>query len=96
MLKLIITKEAENDLVEIAEYTETQWGIKQQDKYKKELEDRIFYLVENPTHGKKRDEIKSGYLSYSEGKHHIFYFFDEKIITIIGILHERMDFEKHL
>lgn len=37
MLELIITKEAENDLVEIAEYTETQWGTKQRDKYKKEL-----------------------------------------------------------
>ena len=96
MLQVLITEEAERDLLEIAEYTEAHWGVKQRDWYNKRLEQRIFYLAENPTHGKLRDEIKPGYFSYTEGKHAIFYLCDSQNLTVISSLHERMDFARHL
>lgn len=96
MLRLIITEEAELDLADIAVYTEEKWGVAQQAKYLQRLEERIFHLGENPSLGKNRDDIKQGYVSYSEGKHVIFYVYDDSNLTVLSVLHERMDFERHL
>ena len=96
MLTLIVTEEAEQNLIGIGEYTELEWGVLQRKEYLRNIVDRLNWLAENPNHGKQRWEIKQGYFSYPEGKHHIFYLFDKKTITIIGVLHERMDFERYL
>jgi toxin ParE1/3/4 len=96
MLKLRITTQANQDLLDIGEYTEREWGNEQREKYIKQLFDRINWLSRNPQLGKPRPEIKEGDYSFSEGKHLIFYFFDDEKLTVIAILHERMDFVRHL
>ncbi len=96
MLTLKITPQANQDLLDIGEYTEREWGEDQRGKYMKQLFDRINWLVENPHLGKPRPEIEVGDLSYHEGRHHIFYFYDDQRLTVIGVLHERMNFEQHL
>ena len=96
MLRLNIASRAYQDLIDIGEYTERQWGYEQRAKYLRQLLDRIKWLAENPHLGKPRPEIAAGDFSYREGKHQIFfYFYDDRQITIIGVLHERMDFESH-
>ena len=96
MLKLRVTKKAWRDLVAIGRYTKEEWGIVQRDQYLKELDARFMWLLKNPTVGKERSEIKEGYRSFKQGSHVIFYLHDEKHLDIIGILHEHMDFERHL
>ena len=45
----------------------------------------------NPRRGRHREEIASGYRSFPQGEHLIFYVIQNRGIVIIGILHQRMD-----
>ncbi len=96
MGKFKLTLKAKADLKTVGCYTQKRWGIRQRNKYLASLDARMHWLVENPQLGKKRDDIKSGYLSYQEGRHVIFYRQTDDNIEIIGVLHQRMDFEQHL
>ncbi len=40
-----LTSAAENDLIEILDYTTQQWGIAQADKYAREIEDCLSAIV---------------------------------------------------
>ena len=96
MLKLKLAKEAKKDIKAIGRYTQKQWGEAQRRVYIRSLYDRFEWLIENPGLGKNRSDIHEGYYSYHEGKHQIFYIIDNEILTVIGVLHENMDFQQHL
>ena len=96
MLELIITETAKQNFVDIAEYTIQKWGVEQEEKYTQQLLDRCRWLTENPELGKDRGEIEKGDFSYHEGKHQIFYIYNDKLLTVLAVLHESMDFKNHL
>ena len=96
MRALKITTQANQDLLDIGEYTEREWGYDQRSKYIKQLFDRINWLSEHQQLGTPRPEIKAGDFSYNDGRHQIFYFYDDVTLTVIGVLHKRMDFVRHL
>lgn len=87
---------AQLDLENIWLYTYEEWGVSQADDYLQSLISRFDWLAENPSLGKQRDDIKSGYFCFPEGKHLIFYTRDKNRIDIIGIPHQRMDVIEHL
>lgn len=87
---------AEKDLEEIWLYTFHEWGVDQADKYIRALLSRFNWLSENPLIGKPRLDIKTGYYSFPEGSHVIFYTLTHYGIDIIGIPHQCMDVIVHL
>lgn len=91
-----LTPAALDDLRDIARYTQNNWGKKKRSIYLTALNNRFIWLAQNPTLGLSRDDIKSGYLSYPEGKHIIFYRKCNNWIDVLGILHQSMDFRLHL
>jgi len=91
-----LTPAADSDLQEIWEYTENHWGVDQADSYLYTLERRMTYLARNPKRGKHRKELPGSPFNYHEGKHVIFYRRKETGIEIIRILHDSMDFPRHL
>lgn len=96
MPKYILRESAREDLKEIGRYTKKRWGVKQRNKYLQNFTKRFSWLAQNPRFGKARDEVKSGYFSYGEGSHVIFYIINNDSIEILGILHESMVPERHL
>ena len=64
-----VTSRAEEDLINIGLYTTQQWGIKQRDKYLRELDSRFRWLADNPKLGKGRPDIEEGYYCYLQGSH---------------------------
>jgi toxin ParE1/3/4 len=61
------------------------------------LRGRMRYLAEQPLHGVQRDDIKSGYYSFFEGSHTIFYYVEgPRSIAVIDVLHQPMDPRCHL
>ena len=96
MLKIKITDSAKLDLVEIGQYTEIRWGEKQRDKYLGDIDGCLYSLAEEPELGRDRSELRKGCYSYSVGKHVIFYAHDSEALYVLAVLHERMDFERHL
>jgi len=91
-----VTPAAKADLKSIARYTQHKWGRKKRNQYLSALDNRFSWLADDPQLGKCRDEVKTGYRSYPEGLHVIFYRIVKGSIEILGVLHQNMDFKKHL
>lgn len=53
-------------------------------------------IAESPDIGRKREEIKKGYLSFLAGSHVIFYRNANNHVDIIDILHQSMEPYRHL
>lgn len=87
-----ITHKAREDLIDIARFTETTRGREQRRFYLKQLGSTFHALAENPSLGRKCDEIRQSYYKYSEGSPVIFFRLGtDSNIEIIRILHKRMD-----
>lgn len=92
-----LSKLAEDDLLAIARYSLKHWGKQRAKLYIQALDSRFEQLGQNPQLGQRRDAIKLGYFSFNEGSHVIFYKHSaDDAIMIIRILHQRMDFIRHL
>jgi len=92
-----IRRKALEDLDSIWQYTYFQWSRQQADKYYTLLIDKILFLAVNVEAGRKIDHIKAGYRSYNVESHVIFYTVAANgKITVIRILHQRMDIPSRL
>ncbi len=92
-----LSQRAEKDIISIAKYSLQQWGKAAAKRYVTSLHACFELLSSNPRLGRPRDVIKSGYLSINEGSHVVFYKInDDNDVIIIRVLHQRMDFTRHL
>ena len=98
MKKYRLSKQAEKDLSEIWRYTVEHWSREQANKYVNGLLDACTEIAKAPEkHGFSYESVREGYRKYPYRKHIIFY----KVIIdgstfISRILHEKMDFRRHL
>jgi toxin ParE1/3/4 len=90
------TEEAERDLEEITDYTLRQWDVAQTLTYLDGLEALGQLLADTPDLGTKRDAISKGLLSFPYESHILYYIKQPHGITIVRVLHQRMDPVKHL
>lgn len=94
MTQFELTRKAKSDLVDIAKYTEKEWGKAQRNLYIKQLDDSFHLLAKNLKAGRDCSYIKKGYRKFPQGSHIIFYTSVEKSkIRIVRILHKNMDIE---
>ncbi|WP_038248956.1 type II toxin-antitoxin system RelE/ParE family toxin [Ghiorsea bivora] len=87
---------ADQDLVDIWTYSAQHWGKTQANQYLKDLESCFLSLVQTPTLGRQRPEIRQGYASINQHKHVIFYRIHHQTIEIIRIMHQRIDIMHHI
>ena len=73
-----LTKKAQKDLINIAIYTEENWGIKQRDFYLEQFDVAFKIISKSPKQGQKCDEITDGYYKFIVGKHLIFTAFSQQ------------------
>ena len=98
MANYILSKKAQEDLRKIWYYTVERWSEKQADIYFHDLIQSLNYIAADPNSvGRSYEEVRTGYRGLRSGRHIIFY----RILKngkprIIRILHERMDFGRHL
>jgi toxin ParE1/3/4 len=87
-----LTRKAQDDLREIAIYTEVNWGVKQRNVYIRQFDEIFHLLAATPDMGKKCDEIIAGYRKFPKESHVIFYKPGTTCaIEIVRILHKNMD-----
>lgn len=89
---LDLSQEAEDDLRDILQDTYETWGEKQVPIYKAILDKALSSLTANPYIGHKRPDLSSDYLALRAGHHFMVYRISDKIIYVVRVLHERMDF----
>lgn len=96
MTGFVLTPRARADLEDIWDYTQAQWNAAQAECYLRGIERAIKSLARNPRLGRSCDEIRAGYFKFHTGSHVLFYRRKLGKIEVVRILHQRMDFERHL
>jgi len=97
MAEFVLSERAKKDVLDIANYTEEKWSEEQAEKYVRMLFNECRELANKPLVGRPYDEYRPGLRGYPCGKHVIFYrVLSLTKVRIVRVLHEKMDFPRHL
>jgi toxin ParE1/3/4 len=96
MSRVVLSPRAKADLGEIWDYTLIRWGVDQAEKYLRELWRELERLAENPAVAVDIGNVRTGYRKFRVGSHVAFFRTTATGIDVVRILHQRMDFERHL
>ena len=97
MPKLTITPLAVHDLKNIGRYTEKNWGKKQRNAYLENFAILFEKIRTSKIVGRNRDTVRQGLLCYPCQKHLVFFKRGaDGGVDILRILHQSMDFDRHL
>lgn len=94
--RYVLSPRANSDLEEIWDYTESHWELDQAERYIRELWHHIDSIATHPKIGRPCPEVRLGYYKYRAGSHFLFYRMTSDGVDVVRILHERMDFGRHL
>lgn len=91
-----LSADAETDLRLIWRHSAVSWGPEQADSYIEDLLSAFDLLCEQPRIGVQRKRGKQTYRRWPVGAHAIFYRIEEGRVSVVRILHNRMDERRHL
>lgn len=92
-----LSDQAQADFDEIGLYTKENWGIGQAEKYLTQLDQTFWILADTPNLGRDCGDLRPGLLSITCNRHIIFFRRSPAgTVEILRILHQRMDFQRHL
>ena len=83
------------DLEQIGEFTDREWGAAQKRKYLDQLMAAFAALRDRPGLGTARGAIESGLRSHPAGRHVVYYRDSEDTLVIVRVLHQRMGPDIH-
>ena len=95
-MRIELTPKAHEDLSRIWDYSAHQWGKAQAETYIRNIGQTIESLLSSCNASQNVDFIRTGYRRIQSGSHVIFFKYASETITVIRILHQKMDIEKHL
>lgn len=90
----VLASGAAADLLEIVRYTKRKWGQVEAQHYRDELELALQQLSLAPDVGRKREAIAPGLRSFRVAQHVAFYIQQKDKLTILRILHPRMNVDE--
>ncbi|MCA2409710.1 type II toxin-antitoxin system RelE/ParE family toxin [Rhizobium leguminosarum bv. viciae 248] len=96
MKALVLSPAAVDDLDRIYDYTEEKWGQGQAEDYIVALRGYCEALAAQTKRGRKIIRLRSGYTALAFRSHFVIYAETEKVLTVIRILHRRMNIAAHL
>jgi len=88
--------QASRDLEAIAEFTINRFGIERARQYRDELKACFESLAENPTMGRRAEQLAKGLRRLEHGSHIVFYVPLDDGVLLVRVLHHRMDARRHL
>ncbi|MBV8747663.1 MAG: type II toxin-antitoxin system RelE/ParE family toxin [Xanthobacteraceae bacterium] len=96
MTGYVLSRRAREDLREIWNYTADRWDDDQADRYVRQLHRAVELIAMNPERGRSYEHVRRGYRMFPAGAHMIFFRQVQDRINIVRVLHQRMDFQRHL
>ena len=96
MSQVVLSPKAKSDLSDIWDYTFSKWGMDQAEKYVRGLWAAMQALALGASVSADIGDVRKGYRKARFGSHVIFFKLTGNGIDVIRILHQRMDFERHL
>ncbi len=102
-MKLRISRQAWNDLLEVKAYTRERFGHDQMERYEDLIAQALEAIAADPMRGRERPELQPGVRSRhisQRGRRasHLFFYRlgSDGMVEIIRFLHDSMDFARHL
>ena len=95
-MRVVLSRRAHTDLRNIWHYTATHWSEEQADRYVAQVHDTLAALAQNSFLGSGSEELGPDYRKHRAGSHVIFFRREADIIRIVRVLHQSMDFKRHL
>ena len=96
MTRYVLRPLAKRDIAKIWDYSCEKWGESQAEIYVRQIQTTFDIIALSPRLGRRCDYIRQGYFKHTVGSHVIFYRIANDDIEVVRILHERMDFIRHL
>jgi toxin ParE1/3/4 len=96
MMNYVLSPRAQADIDEIWEYSADRWDIDQANRYVFEIRRAIEVVASDPRRGRSCDDIRRGYRRFSAGSHVLFFRIVADKIDVVRVLHQSMDFRRHL
>ena len=91
-----LSEEADADITHIARASIDQWGFARAELYILSLHAAFERLVDFPDMGRDAGHIRAGTMRLESAHHVVFYRKSSIGILILRVLHQRMDFKRHL
>lgn len=88
--RLIVTPQAQQDIISILRYTGEAWGQNQLLVYRDKLDEAIKTIGQNPGLGHRSLELSTIHRLYLVGSHIVVYRVQGDLISIVRVLHQRM------
>ncbi|WP_370690110.1 type II toxin-antitoxin system RelE/ParE family toxin [Phenylobacterium sp.] len=92
----VLSPLARKDLEGIWAYSRERWGVDQAERYLRDIQRGVESAAAHPRRGRACDDISPGYFKLAVGSHLLFYRQAGLDIDVVRILHQRMDFDRHL
>ncbi len=97
MADFILSEKAKNDIITIGNYTAAYWSEEQAEFYVRMILHECSEIAKRPLIGRSYSEYRPGLRGHSCRKHIILYrILSNTRIRIVRVLHEKMDFPRHL
>jgi toxin ParE1/3/4 len=93
---LDLTEIARADLKSIRRYSQRTWGPDRTAQYMAALRDTIKGLLAGTVVSRNRDDLRPGLQMATSGRHCVFFEADQSRILVVRVLHDRMDYQRHL
>ena len=96
MSRFILRPLARKDLRAIWRYSVENWGTAKADAYIRDINKFITRTTDRPDFAKSCDHIRAGYFKANIGSHVVFFTQVPEGIMVERVLHQSMDFTRHL
>jgi len=96
MNRYVLSPRAQADVEDIWNYTAENWGEPQAERYIRQLQEAIEAVAADPRKARSCDDVRPGYRRYPVGSHVLFFRIVDGVVDVVRILHQRMDFMRHL
>ena len=97
MSGVVLSPKAKADLSDIWDYTNSEWGVEQAEKYVRELWSVMQEQACDLTKAIDIGDVRKGYMKVRSGSHAVFFKVTrDGVVDVVRILHQKMDFDRHL
>ena len=97
MRRIILSPKAKVDLSQVWDYTYAEWGTEQAEKYIREIWAAIEEQSSDLTKSVDISDVRKGYRKVRSGSHVIFFKATKGgKLDVVRILHQKIDFDRHL
>jgi toxin ParE1/3/4 len=93
---LQVSPQAQQDIINILRYTGETWGQEQLKSYSSKLDTALILIAQNPEIGYRNLNLSEVHRLYHVGSHVVVYRIEDTIISVVRILHQRMDLTKNI